>query len=71
MSNLNVIHKPSSDSDIRNTFGHETWIIKYSKLAEFHCLHELLPDAVDYCVMLFEGSKDHGHWVGLFKMTTK
>ena len=43
MSIVKLIHKALSDSDIRKILGHETKIIKYSELAQFTDLNELLP----------------------------
>ena len=42
-------------------------IIKYSELSEFNELNELLPNEKDSCVILYEDSLDHGHWVALSK----
>ena len=44
MSLIKLIHKALSDSDIRKILGHETKIIKYSELAQFTDLNELLPN---------------------------
>ena len=64
MSLLKLIHKALSDSDIRKILGHSTKIIKYSE-------HELLPNPTDYCIILYEDSIDHGHWVGLSRYDGK
>ena len=47
MSIVKLIHKALSDSDIRKILGHETKIIKYSELARFTNLNELLPNPLD------------------------
>ena len=65
MSIVKLIHKALSDSDIRKILGHDTKIIKYSELVQFEDLDQLLPNLKDYCVILYEDSIDHGHWVGL------
>ena len=67
MSIVKLIHKPLSDADIRKILGHDTKIIKYSELAKFSNLNELLQEPKDYCVILYEDSTDRGHWTGLSK----
>ena len=67
MSIIKLIHKALSDSDIRRILGHDTKIIKYSELAQFTDLNELLPNPLDYCIILYEDDVDRGHWVGLSK----
>ena len=71
MSIIKLIHKALSDSDIRRILGHETKIIKYSELAQFTDLNELLPNPLDYCIILYEDDVDRGHWVGLSKYDGK
>ena len=65
MSIVKLFHRALSDTDIRKTLGHETKIIRYSELSQFEDLSQLLPNLTDYCVILYEVSVDHGHWVGL------
>ena len=65
MSIIKLIHKALSDSDIRRILGQDTKIIKYSELASFEDLDQLLPSPMDYCIILYEDNIDHGHWVGL------
>ena len=65
MNVVKLIHKALSDSDIRRILGRDTKIIRYSELANFESLEQLLPDAVDYCIILYEDGPNHGHWVGL------
>ena len=67
MNVVKLIHKALSDSDIRRILGRDTKIIRYSELANFESLEQLLPDAVDYCIILYEDGPNHGHWVGLSK----
>ena len=71
MSLLKLIHKALSDSDIRKILGHSTKIIKYSELSQFTDLDDLLPNPTDYCIILYEDSIDHGHWVGLCRYDGK
>jgi len=67
MSVVKLIHKALSDSDIRRILGSGAKIFKYSELANFESLEQLLPNAVDYCIILYEDGPNHGHWVGLSK----
>ena len=70
MSIIKLIHRALSDTDIRHILGHDTKIIKYSELAQFTDLDQLLPNPKDYCIILYEDSVDHGHWVGDSPNTT-
>ena len=67
MSIVKLIHKPLSDTDIRRILGEDTKVIKYSELAPINSLHELLPRPIEYCVILYEDSPNHGRWIALSK----
>ena len=69
MSIEKLIHKALSDADIRRILGSDTRIIKYSNLAPYNSLDELLTKPVDYCVILYEDAPNHGHWVAVSKHT--
>ena len=71
MSIIKLIHKALSDSGIRKKLGQDTKVIKYSELAQFEDLHQLLPHPLDCCVILYEDHIDSGHWVGLSKYDGK
>lgn len=62
-----------SDSDIVNYLGGEAQhkILKYSELANYSNLDELLPEAKDYKVILTESKRNQGHWCCLLKYPTK
>ena len=62
-----TVQKALSDQDIRNILGHKSKIIKYSELSSYNPLSELLPELVDYVVILYEDHLNSGHWVGLVK----
>ena len=67
MSIIKLIHKALSDTDIRKILGQDTKIIKYAELSQFTDLDQLLQKPEDYCIILYEDSVDHGHWLGLSK----
>jgi len=67
MDVIKTIHKALSDKDIRDILGDKCKIIKYSELSQYNTLSELLPDLVDYVVILYEEAHNSGHWVGLLK----
>ena len=67
MDVIKTIHKALSDKDIRDILGDKCKIIKYSELSQYNTLSELLPDLVDYVVILYEEAHDSGYWVGLLK----
>ncbi|NDD59382.1 MAG: hypothetical protein EBZ47_09125, partial [Chlamydiae bacterium] len=46
-------------------------ILKYSELANYGNLDELLPDPKDYKVILTESKRNQGHWCCLLKYPTK
>ena len=71
MSIIKLIHKALSDIDIRKILGQDTKIIKYAELSQFTDLDQLLQKPEDYCIILYEDSVDHGHWVGLSKYDGK
>ena len=62
-----TIHKALSDKDIRDILGYKSKIIKYAELSNYNTFSELLPELVDYVVILYEGHFNSGHWVGLLK----
>lgn len=67
MEVLKMIHKALSDDDIRRILGRDVKILKYSDLDEFQDLDELLPNPLDYCIILYEDRPDRGHWTALLK----
>ena len=67
MEIIETVHKSLSDQDIRNILGDKCKIIKYSELSQYNTLSELLPELIDYVVILYEDHHNSGHWVGLLK----
>ena len=65
MSIIKLIHKALSDADIRKILGQDAKIVKYSELSQVTDIDQLLPNQLDFCIVLYEDSIDHGHWVGL------
>lgn len=43
-------------------------IIKYSELKQYNSLQELLPDRMDYKIILLETDKNTGHWTCVIRM---
>ena len=64
---LKLVHKPLSDADLTTILGNDLKIIKYSELDEYSDLDELLPNDLDYCIILYEKNLNSGHWVCLCK----
>ncbi len=62
-----MVYKPLSDEDIRDILGPGCKIMKYSGLAEYSDLDDLLPKLKDYAIILYEEDDNIGHWVGLLK----
>ena len=71
--NLEVIGKritePLTDSDLEKYFGSgvESEIIKYSELANYKTIDELLPKPFDFRIILVEQKPMSGHWVLILK----
>ena len=62
MDVIKTIHKALSDKDIRDILGDTCKIVKYSELSQYNTLSDLLPDLVDYVVMLYEEAYNSGHF---------
>ena len=64
---LKRVNKALSDADLRTILGDDLKIIKYSELDSYSDLDELLPNELDYCIVLYEEKLNSGHWVCLCK----
>ena len=64
---LKIINKALSDEDLRKILGSDLKILKYSDIDNYNDLDELLPNPVDYCIILYEEKLNSGHWVCLCK----
>jgi len=53
---------PLSDADIERYLPHAP-IKKYSELAKYKSLHELLPEVESFCFILVENESNRGHWI--------
>ena len=51
---LKLVNKALSDADLRTILGDDLKIIKYSELDNYSDLDELLPNELDYCIVLYE-----------------
>lgn len=59
----------SSNEDICRALAcDDSKILKYSQLANYHSLHELLPEQFDYKIILLENDYNSGHWVCIIRM---
>jgi len=58
-----------TDGDIRRYFGDgvEGRILKYSDLANYNTIDELLPKPRDFRIILIEDSVNRGHWCAILK----
>jgi hypothetical protein len=52
---------PFSDADLLEYLPHAP-IKKYSELAQYKTLYELLPEVKSFCILLYEDSINKGHW---------
>jgi hypothetical protein len=62
-----LIHRALSDEDIRSILGGRCKILKYGALDKYGDLDDLLPDLVNYAIVLYEEKENNGHWIGLLK----
>lgn len=67
MSKLQI---PLSNFDLEHHLGSQE-IVKYSDLKKYKDLYELLPNKVDYKIILIEDSNNHGHWVVIIRQGKK
>ena len=61
MEILRTINRPLSDEDIRDILGPNCKIMKYSGLADYNDLDDLLPKLKDYAIILYEEDENIGH----------
>lgn len=61
-----TIETPMSDTDIKEYLP-RTPILKYSELAKYPTLHDLLPEVKSSVILLYEDSPNRGHWVAVAK----
>jgi len=66
---IDRIHTNITDGDIRRYFGEgvESKILKYSELANYATIDELLPKPRDFRIILVEDSYNKGHWCCILK----
>jgi len=56
-----------SDSDIRRWLGDGDYIMKYSELAGYESLRDLLPEDKSFKIILTEDRANQGHWTALLR----
>jgi hypothetical protein len=64
----NLAYFGSNEDICRALNCNDSKIIKYSQLANYHSLDELLPEPFDYKIILLENDKNIGHWVCILRM---
>jgi len=61
-----------TDSDIKRWLPNaESKIIKYSDLANYNSLEDLLPEPIDYKIILVESELNSGHWTSIMRKGNK
>jgi hypothetical protein len=63
------IKTPMTDADLERYFGSgiESEIMTYAQLANYRTIDELLPNPIDFRIILVEQMKNKGHWVLILK----
>jgi hypothetical protein len=72
MQNIqNRMFKPMTNFDLERYIG-KNKIVKYSNLDELYTnIYELLPLPIDFRIILFETTRDSGHWVSVIRNDKK
>ncbi len=60
------LSKMASDADFDRYFGAGK-VIKYSELADYSNINDLLPNDKDFKILLIESSTNRGHWCCIMK----
>jgi hypothetical protein len=63
------VKTPLTDGDLERYFGSgkNSEVMKYSDLANYRTIDELLPLPIDFRIVLVEQEKNIGHWVCILK----
>jgi hypothetical protein len=62
-----IMDDPIDDAEMKTYIGQDAKILKYSALKNFKHVDELMPNATDFIVLLYETSPNEGHWVSVLK----
>ena len=63
------IKTPMSAADLERYFGTgiESEVMTYSQLVNYRTIDELLPNPIDFRIILVEQMRNKGHWVLILK----
>ena len=67
---MSKLQTPLSNFDLEQHLGSQK-IVKYADLKNYKDLYELMPNKVDYCIILLEAQKNYGHWTVLVRQGKK
>jgi hypothetical protein len=62
----NELNRMFSDADLNRYFGAGK-VVKYSDLANYKTINDLLPEKTDFRIILIESKINSGHWVAVLK----
>lgn len=62
-----IMDDPIDDVEMRKYLGQDAKILKYSDLKGAKHIDELLPNATDFMVLLYQTQPTEGHWVSVLK----
>lgn len=65
-----IIEYPLSDNEIKFYLPNAN-VMRYSDLSKYSSIEELLPTNKSYAVILYENSKNKGHWVSIMRYNDK
>jgi hypothetical protein len=61
-----IIEKPMGDDEIKRYLPSAN-ILKYSDLERYNDILELLPNKIDYFILLYQDSENTGHWCAVLR----
>jgi hypothetical protein len=61
-----LIEEPLGDDDIKRYLP-EAKVMRYSSLRNIRDIKQLLPNEIDYAILLYEDSPNKGHWVAVMR----
>ena len=67
---MDKLQTPLSNFDLEKHLGSQR-IVKYADLKNYKNLYELMPNKVDYCIVLLEAQRNIGHWTVLVRQGKK
>ena len=62
-----IMDDPIDDTEMKEYIGQDAKIMKYSDLKGVKRIDDLMPNATDFIVLLYQTEPNEGHWVSVLK----